>query len=184
MSAIQLLSGVQPIFLLLIPLVLAVAGFGLWLGRGRLTGIKVLIAVVSFFGIVTAVNVFMAFKAVSTFPGLEVASSYVAGRGFDGRRDAQEALGWTIEQDYRPGNMSLRITDASGAPVEARAFGALIGRVTIARDDQEPDFVWTGQGYEAAVELGSGEWMMKVQAIARDGTPFERRLDFVVRPAG
>lgn len=174
--------SVSPIFLLVIPLVLLVIGFGLWFRRGRLTGPKVLFAVLSFFGIVTAVNVFMAFKAVTTFPGLEVASSYVAGRGFDGRRAAQEALGWDVEQEYLPGRMSLRIVDAGGQPVEARAIEALIGRVTIARDDQEPEFVWTGQGYEAAVDLGPGEWMMKVQAIAQDGTPFERRLDFVVTP--
>ncbi|WP_233092635.1 FixH family protein [Paracoccus sp. IB05] len=183
MSSFQL-PGFLPMFLLFVPLVLVVIGFGLWFRRGRLTGGKVLFAVLSFFGIVTAVNVFMAFKAVSTFPGLEVQSSYVAGRGFDGRREAQEALGWGIEQVYEPGRMSLRITDAGGQPVEARALEALIGRVTIARDDQSPDFRWTGSGYEAAVELGSGEWMMKVQAIAQDGTPFERRLDFTVAPKG
>ncbi len=178
------LLSAHPEYLLFVPLVLIVIGFGLWLRRGRLTGGKVLFAVLSFFGIVTAVNVFMAFKAVSTFPGLEVQSSYVAGRGFDGRREAQEALGWTLVQDYRPGRMKLRITDASGQAVQAKALEALIGRITIARDDQQPDFIWTGQGYEAAVELGTGEWMMKVQAIAQDGTPFERRLDFVVAPKG
>ncbi|NPD14388.1 FixH family protein [Xinfangfangia sp. D13-10-4-6] len=171
-------------FLLFVPLVFLVVGLGLWLGRRRLTGGRVLFAVLSFFGIVTAVNVFMAYKAVSTFPGLEVQSSYVAGRGFDGRRDAQEALGWQLEQTYSPGTMALRITDASGTPVEAKAIEALIGRVTIARDDQTPEFIWQGDRYEAAVELGSGEWMMKVQAIAQDGTPFERRLDFVVAPRG
>ncbi|WP_112310689.1 FixH family protein [Pseudogemmobacter bohemicus] len=183
MNAAQL-PGFQPIFLLFVPLVLVVIGFGLWFRRGTLTGGKVLFAVLSFFGIVTAVNLFMAFKAISTFPGLEVQSSYVAGRGFDGRRAAQEALGWTVAQDYQPGRMRLSITDASGKAVEARALEAVIGRVTVARDDQVPEFRWTGEGYEAAVELGSGEWMMKVQAIAQDGTPFERRLDFVVTPKG
>ncbi len=57
-----------------------------------ITGFKVLMFAVAAFGTIIAVNVFMAYKAVSTFPGLEVANSYVASQTFDADRAAQEAL--------------------------------------------------------------------------------------------
>ena len=47
----------------------------------ELTGGKVLAITVSAFAIIIGVNVLLAFKAVSTFPGLEVENSYVASQG-------------------------------------------------------------------------------------------------------
>ncbi|MCW1949884.1 MAG: FixH family protein, partial [Octadecabacter sp.] len=40
------------------------------------------------FGIIIAVNLTLAYKAVQTFPGLEVKNSYVAGQVFDENRIA------------------------------------------------------------------------------------------------
>ena len=58
----------------------------------ELTGRHVLAITCGAFGVIIAVNLVMAWKAVSTFPGVEVASSYAAGVGFDARRAAQVAL--------------------------------------------------------------------------------------------
>ena len=57
-----------------------------------LTGRKVFLMFVAFFGLIIAVNVTMAVQAVKTFPGLEVANSYVASQTFDADRAAQERL--------------------------------------------------------------------------------------------
>ncbi len=43
------------------------------------------------FAVIIAVNVALAVSAVRTFPGLEVANSYVASQEFNARRAAQEA---------------------------------------------------------------------------------------------
>jgi len=59
---------------------------------GELTGKHVLGITVGAFSIIIAVNVLMAFKAVSTFPGLEVANSYVASQTWDADMAAQKAL--------------------------------------------------------------------------------------------
>ena len=48
-----------------------------------LTGRKVLLIAVVAFGVIIGVNVLMAVKAISTFPGLEVQNSYVASQVFD-----------------------------------------------------------------------------------------------------
>ena len=57
----------------------------------KLTGRHVLAIFVIGFGLIYAVNFFMAYRAVSTFPGMEVSSSYADSQSFDLRRDAQEA---------------------------------------------------------------------------------------------
>ncbi|MFN7052645.1 MAG: FixH family protein, partial [Gemmobacter sp.] len=63
---------------------------------GQITGRQVFAFTAGAFGIIIAVNVLMAYKAVSTFPGLEVKNSYVASQNFDTERRAQEALGWDM----------------------------------------------------------------------------------------
>jgi len=70
------------------------------------------------FGIIIAVNLVLAFSAVNTFPGLETKNSYVASQSFDDRREAQEALGWTVAATHKAGLLELKITDAQGQPVE------------------------------------------------------------------
>ena len=62
----------------------------------ELTGRHVLAITLAAFGVIIAVNMVMAFKAVSPFPGLETPNSYVASQVFDRERTAQAALGWTV----------------------------------------------------------------------------------------
>ena len=67
---------------------------------GEITGKHVLAITVSAFAVIIGVNVVMAWKAISTFPGLEVKNSYVASQTFDADRAAQQALGWTLVPEY------------------------------------------------------------------------------------
>ncbi len=67
---------------------------------GEITGLKVFLIACAFFGVIIAVNILLAVKAVSTFPGLEVPNSYVASQTFDADRTAQESLGWTLATEY------------------------------------------------------------------------------------
>lgn len=62
----------------------------------EITGRQVFGFTVGAFAIIIAVNVYMAYSAVSTFPGVEVPNSYVASQNFEAARDAQDALGWTL----------------------------------------------------------------------------------------
>lgn len=68
------------------------------------------------FSIIIGVNIALAWNAVQTFPGLEVANSYVASQEFDANREAQLALGWTVRADAKDGQVILSITDEAGAP--------------------------------------------------------------------
>ena len=149
----------------------------------ELTGKHVLAITVGFFGVIIAVNVVMAYKAVSTFPGLEVANSYVASQTFDDERAAQEALGWSLvpEYDGTAKAMRLTFTDASGLPVVLKDIDVLIGRTTSAAHDTRPSFARDSGAYVGAADLGPGKWMMHVEAHALDGTLFRQRIDLSVK---
>lgn len=147
----------------------------------EITGRQVLFFTVGAFGIIIAVNLVMAWKAVSTFPGLEAPNTFVASQEFDTRREAQQGLGWTVAPGHENGRVRLAITDAAGQPVEVASLQVLIGRPTSARDDVTPDFAFVGGIYEAPVELAPGLWMLKLEAVAKDGTLFAQRFDLRVK---
>ena len=147
-----------------------------------LTGWHVLAMFVAFFGVIIAVNVGLAWQAISTFPGLEVANGYIASQSFDAERTAQQALGWTLTHGYDPDTHELRLnfTDAQGMPVTLAALQVLVGRTTAAVDDTRPQFTGNAGLYTAPATLAVGRWMMAVEARAADGTLFRQRLDILV----
>jgi nitrogen fixation protein FixH len=144
--------------------------------RGPLTGAKVLAIFAAFFGVTIAVNVVLAYEAVRTFPGLEVANSYVASQTFDAERTAQEALGWTAEARIAGDELILSLTDRAGRPARVAAVGGVFGRPTTVRDDQSPAFVFDGTVWRAPVTTQPGQWNLRLDARAEDGTAFRQRL--------
>lgn len=147
----------------------------------ELTGRHVFFITTGAFAVIIGVNVLLAVKAVSTFPGLEVDNSYVASQDFDARKAAQVALGWHMASAFADGQLRLAFTDRAGLPVTVSELRVLVGRVTEAADDVWPVFAAVGDGYEARVPLRRGKWMVKVTARAADGTLFEQRSELQVR---
>ena len=147
-----------------------------------LTGWHVLAIFVVFFGIIIAVNIVLAWKAISTFPGLEVENGYVGSQSFDVERTAQKALGWVLVPKYDAGanRLTLAFTDAAGKPVSVASLDVLVGRTTEAGDDIRPGFVLTTGIYAATARLAMGKWMLAVEARAADGTLFRQRIDLYV----
>ena len=162
-------------------LVAAVVLAGPFLSRGELTGRRVLAMTLAFFAVIIGVNVILAQRAIGSFPGVEAPNTFVASQEFDNPREAQEKLGWTVVPHHEGGFIKLAITDAAGQPVEAASLDVLIGRPTSARDDVTPAFTFVGGIYEAPVDLAPGQWMLKLEAVAKDGTLFEQRFDLRVK---
>lgn len=146
-----------------------------------LTGRKVLLIAVAAFGVIIAVNVVMAWQAVSTFPGLEVENSYVASQEFDRNKAAQDALGWNVSTEYSGGKLSFVIRDKQGLPARVASFDALVGRPTHVREDMKPDFDNVGGIFVAPVDLSPGVWLVHLDAKAADGTHFRQRIDLFVK---
>lgn len=149
----------------------------------EITGRHVLFVTVSAFALIIGVNVLMAWKAISTFPGLEVKNSYVASQTFDADRAAQEALGWVLTPEYDAATQELRLafTDKGGQPVLLRDLDVLVGRPTEVAEDQRPGFARDAGVYVAKAALTEGKWMLQVEAHAEDGTLFRQRIDLFVK---
>lgn len=150
-------------------------------GTRELTGRHVLMIFCGAFGIIISVNLALAYNAVKTFPGLEVKNSYVASQEFDLRRDAQQALGWSVYASAQEDQVTLEITDALGKPVEVAKLTATLGRATHVKDDQKPDFQFNGTAYVAPADLGPGNWNIRMVARAKNGVEFTQRVILHVR---
>jgi len=146
-----------------------------------ITGRKVFYTMAGAFGLIISVNLFLAYSAVKTFPGLEVRNSYVASQNFDADREAQLALGWTVSADVSGEELHLFINDENGRPVEVTDLQATFGRATSVRDDQTPEFFFTGTHYAAPVTTSAGNWNLRMTATALDGTPFRQRVVVLVQ---
>lgn len=142
----------------------------------KLTGKHAFAIFSSFFAVIIAVNLALAWNAIATFPGLETKNSYVASQTFDARRTAQQSLGWTVHADAADDRVILSITDTGGQPVQVGTLTATLGRATSTRDDRRPDFAFDGHAYVARETLGPGNWNLRMAATALDGTAFEQRV--------
>lgn len=132
------------------------------------------------FGVIIAVNLTLAYKAIVTFPGLEVKNSYVASQKFDAKRSAQAALGWDVAAYYTQGKITLAVTDANGVAVRVASIEASIGRATHVASDVTAELSFDGQSYSGPIDLEPGHWQVRMSARAKDGTAFEHRLPLLV----
>ena len=142
----------------------------------QITGWHVLAVFGLAFSIIITVNLTLAYNAVQTFPGLEVKNSYVASQSFDADRAAQEALGWEVSARVERGTLWLDMRDGAGVPVVPVIEKAVFGRATSTAADQTPQLVWTGTAFAAPVDSGPGNWNLRLEARAEDGTLFKQRI--------
>jgi len=147
-----------------------------------LTGRHVFMMFAGAFSIIIGVNLLLAYKAVTTFPGLEVKNSYVASQSFDEERTAQLALGWDVSADVVGDQLRLVIVDQQGMPVKVSGLKTTLGRATHVQDDSIPAFDFDGTAYVAPVDLAAGNWNLRMVAIADDGTKFHQRIVLYVKP--
>ncbi len=127
------------------------------------------------FGVIIAVNLTLAYQAVHTFPGLEVASSYIASQTFDKDRDAQVGLHWDVSADVVDNVLELVVLH-DGQPIAPVIEEAIFGRATSVAADQTPDFRFNGKAFVAPIKAGLGNWNLRVQMRAEDGTVFKQRI--------
>ncbi|MDI4665360.1 FixH family protein [Xanthobacter autotrophicus] len=133
----------------------------------ELTGRAVLFTLLAFFGVVMGVNFLMARLAVSTFAGVETESSYKAGLAFSAEHRAAEkqaARHWSVNVELAsPGNdarvVTIRVLDATGAPLSQLAPDGRFSHPTDARRDVGLDLKPLGDGrYRATAAAGPGQW--------------------------
>jgi len=160
----------------------------------RITGRKVFLALVAFFGIITVANVVMIWLAVGSFPGVVTESAYKSGREYASVLEAaetQRALGWRLDEQVvssgPAGGVAIRIdaNDRTGAPLSGLSVFATLAspthdgldrRATL-REGEVGLYTGTAEGlptgqYDLAIEAtsGSGEVFRSVNRIVLSET--------------
>jgi nitrogen fixation protein FixH len=131
--------------------------------QAAFTGRRMALIFVVGFAIVIAVNLFMAYQAVSGFHGTVVDNSYVASQKYNGwlaKAEASRRLGWTADALRRAdGRVVLATTGVpAGATIAAEAERPLGDRVVI-RLAFAPD----GEGrWISDKPLAEGRWQMRI----------------------
>lgn len=143
---------------------------------GEITGRKVLGFMVLAFGLIIGVNLLLAYKAISTFPGLEVGNSYDASQEFNRDKAAQVALDWHARADYHDGVLSVAFTHSDGSPAEVAEMSALVGWATSTKDDFTPTFTYAKGVFSTPAQMARGNWNLRVDALSADGTKFHQRV--------
>lgn len=140
--------------------------------KNEITGRHVFYAILSFFLIVTAVDAFMIYKALSTFGGIETQDAYRKGLQYNQRIEAervQRALGWTDETklDGIKEELTVFIKDGQQKGVDGLKITVLLGRPATNVEDQAVELRPVGFGrYGTKVRgLPQGTWVASIRAV-------------------
>lgn len=142
--------------------------------RGRrLTGRGVLLWLLAFFGITFAVNGAFIYFAVSTFPGVEVASSYKAGQQFEGEftaGKAQAERAWTVDAAVRPAgddaSVEIHLRDKAGADLHGLDVRVRLTHTVDPNHDHSASLPEIASGTYRAVlpSVKAGMWNLTIEA--------------------
>jgi nitrogen fixation protein FixH len=133
-----------------------------------LTGRKVLVMLLAFFGIVIGANLTMMKLAMQTLPGTEVDSAYSASLAYEKQITAahdQNARNWKVDaQVVRSADgvatLQVEARDNSGKPMSGLKFQGRFERPTDRRADQVVALAETGMGVYrgTAAVIAPGQW--------------------------
>jgi nitrogen fixation protein FixH len=147
--------------------------------NGRFTGWHITSILVAFFGIVIAVNLYMARMAVGTFGGTVVDNSYVASQNYNrwlAAADKQDRLGWTVKSSLTPDRFVTIDAQRDGQPLQdATAVGEarhVLGRA----GDIALEFKKASDGQlVSTTALPAGRW--NVMISVRQGADIYKLLE-------
>jgi len=152
-----------------------------------LTGRMVLICLIGFFAVVFIVNGIMIGAAVSTFGGVETASSYQAGLAFTreaAAAHAQDELHWRVTAHVRPtagGTLvDIDVRDSAGRPLAGLTANAHLAHPNDRRLDQEVSLSEGAAGqFRGTSGAVRGQWDVIIE-LSRDGERLFRSRNRVV----
>jgi nitrogen fixation protein FixH len=137
--------------------------------KREFTGRHMALTMVAGFGIVAAVNFYMASLAVGGFHGVVVENSYVASQKFNDWIDEagrMEALGWNASAKREPSGL---VTIATTGVPEGAVLNAELRRPLGALEFAQLAFEPLGDGrYRSSEPVADGRWTMRL-AIAAGG---------------
>lgn len=154
-----------------------------------ITGRRVLVWLLLFFGTIVAVNGAFVYFALDTWPGLSTRRAYEEGLAYNKTLEAarvQHALGWKSVVDFKGTEsggraLTVRMMDRGGAPVIGLAMTLELRRPV--REDQDRMLVLVESEagvYRARFEAAPGRWQAAVKAIDPGGTTYRMFHDLTI----
>ena len=141
-----------------------------------LTGRKVLLMLVAFFGVVIGVNMIMMRLAIRTLPGTEVDSAYSASLAYESEITAahdQNARNWKVDAHIgrdSGGSATVQVEarDKKGIPMSGLKFQGRFERPTDRRADKPVALAEVGIGiYRGnAIGIAPGQWDLVLEGAA------------------
>lgn len=132
------------------------------------TGWHMTAVMVLFFGTIISVNFYMAWQATHTWSGLVVKNTYIASQEFNGKVAEAKALaatGLMGEVTIDDGKIGYRVTQPSGAPVEADALTLNFKRPVGEHQDFSVELQAKGGGlFELDYQVLPGAWIVEADA--------------------
>jgi len=156
----------------------------------ELTGRKVLAMILAFFGVIIAVNGYMAHEAISTFTGVDTDSAYQAGRRFGGevaKAEAQDARHWRVEANVAragDGNVALDVSarDAANAPLRGMTATASFERPTDRRLDRTVVVREDAPGhFRGSADVSAGQWDLIIELSRAGERVFRSKNRIIIR---
>lgn len=144
-----------------------------------MSGKRVAVYFVAFFGLIVAVNTGMATMALRTHSGLVTDHAYEKGLRYNqliAAEQQQAALGWHSRADYADGMLRFELRDAEDKPITPEKATAYFTRPT----KQGMDFTSSLSGSTTPVRFpANGLWEMRIEAV-HAGTPYQHTQRIVV----
>lgn len=156
----------------------------------RLTGRRVLLIFLCFFGVIAAANAVLVTSALRTWSGLEERSPYRAGQLYNAEiaaARAQEARGWTTEiHSVRLGDrlaLDIVAKDASGRALRGYEARVLLERPIDKRQDVDVKLGETSPGrYRGEAEqVAAGQWEMVLDLMDGETRVYRRRARMMLQ---
>jgi len=147
-----------------------------------LTGRTVLLYLVSFFGIIFAMNFYMVRVAISSFSGVETESAYKAGQLFKNdiaAAHAQDARHWAVEASLQRGDKAgivITARDAQGQMLAGLTPVILLTHPTDKRRDVPLEFVELTPGqFRSLTPIPEGQWDLVIDLKRDEETLFRSK---------
>jgi len=158
-------------------------------GVRPVTGRLVLFCLIAFFAVVSLANAILIRAAVTTFGGLETASSYQAGLAFSresAAARAQDERHWQVKANVLPAagvtTVEIDARDAAGQPLAGLQASASLAHPADRRADQIVHLSEPASGrFRGSVAPVSGQWDLVIE-LSGNGVRMFRSRNRVVLP--
>lgn len=148
--------------------------------RRKVTGRTVLVWLLGFFGIIFAVNAWMAYSAIRTFSGVDTENAYRAGLAYDSEiaaAEAQRARGWSVEARLTGAEpqrtMEIDARDRAAVPLAGLSVRARLVHPSDRRRDVDVALTEAGGGtYRGTFAAPNGERDLVIELFRDDKRMF------------